>query len=467
MRQRAALFTIPAWKFPNKYMVAQMLLGRDNNPQGSKTAQVISLVKTPPGVVAEKVIAPPRKNFSAIASRSAKWLLAFGVVAALGWYFGSNYILGPIIKTDVVKRQNVIQTVVASGQVISPFRINIGSQVSGVVRSIPVSEGQTVKKGELLIELDDTDAHEAVRLAQSVAAQWQAKLQQMSATTLPIAKENLAQAKATLDSAQVNFDRADKLSRQGAGTMQAADDARKALTMAQSQLRSATLQAAAATPSGSDYLAAQAQYDQAIASQHSAETKLGYYQILATRDGVLTTRNVEAGNIVQPGAVLMVLAPSGKTQIDMQIDEVNLGLLKLGQTATVSADAYPKQNFTGYVSYISPAVDPQSGSVDVKLDVANPPEYLLQSMTVSVEIQVARRDDVNVIANADVHYLSGSKPWVLAVENGRAQRRQVKLGTIGDDAVEIIDGVKAGDAILRGQAPGVSDGQRVRLENNG
>ena len=448
-------------------MMEKTSASKDKSQSGSKAEQVVSLVQPSASPTLKPSDQEPRGHILGLLWKTAKWVLALGVVVALGWYLGADYVLGPVVKTDVIKRQNVIQTVVASGQILSPFRVNIGSQVAGVVKAIPVSEGQTVKRGDLLIQLDDTDAHEAVRLAQGVAAQWQAKLQQMTSTTLPMAKETLAQAQATLDSAQADFDRADKLFQQGAGTKVTLDVARKVLAVAQSQLRSAELQVAAASPTGTDYFAAQAQSDQAAASQRSAEAKLTYYQILATRDGTLTTRNVEAGNTVQPGAVLMVLAPSGATQVDMQIDEVNLGLLKLGQNATVSADAYPKQNFTGVVNYISPAVDPQSGSVDVKLAIANPPDYLRQTMTVSVEIEVARRENATVVEAADVHDLSAAKPWVMVVENGRTHRRPIGIGTIGDDAVEVLDGVKPGDVILRGQALGVSDGQRVRLPGNG
>ena len=425
-------------------------------------------------LVKSQTVTTPRSNENArhwkifdVVWTSLRWALVLGIAAALGWYFGADYALGPVVKSDVVKSQNVIQTVVASGQILAPYQVNIGSQVTSVVKSIPVNRGQTVRKGDLLIQLDDTDAHEAVVLTQGAVAAAKAKLAQMNFATLPAAKESQAQAQATLDSSQINFDRADKLFRLGAGTKQAVDDARKALLVAQSQLRSASLQVYSAAPAGTDYLMVQAQLDQAMASQRSAETKLTYYQIFATRDGTLTTRNVEAGNTVQPGAVLMVLAPSGITQIDMQIDEVNLGLLKFGQNATVSADAYPKQKFFSSVSYISPAVDPQSGSVDVKLDVANPPDYLRQTMTVSVEIEVARRENAIVVTAADVHDLSGAKPWVITVENGRAHHRAITVGTIGDDAVEILEGVKPGDVILRGQALGVSDGQRVRLQSNG
>ncbi len=397
----------------------------------------------------------------------AKWLAALVVLLGAVWYFGQNYIFGPIVLVDQIKRQNVIQTVVASGQIQAPFQVKIGTQVSGIVKDVPVAEGQVVKQGDTLIQLDDNDAHEAVKLAQGATAQWQAKLQQLTVTTLPSARETQAQAQANLEVAQTAFDRAQKLLQQGAGTRVDFENAQKALTVAQSQLRTAELQISSAMPNGMDYLAAQAQLDQALASQHSAETKLSYYQIKSPFGGTLLTRSVDPGNTVQPGTVLMLLSPAGVTEVVVQIDEVNLGLLKMGQKALVSADAYPKQNFEGVVSYISPSVDSQSGSVTARLSVANPPDYLRQDMTVSVEIEVARRDNAIVVQSADVHDLLGGKPWVYALVNGRAHRQPITPGTVGDASVEVIDGVKDGDTVLKGQATGVVDGQRVRVKTNG
>ncbi|MEO6607336.1 MAG: efflux RND transporter periplasmic adaptor subunit [Aestuariivirga sp.] len=397
----------------------------------------------------------------------ARWIGVLVVVLGGVWYFGQNVIFGPIVLVDQIKRQNVIQTVVASGQIQAPFQVKIGAQVSGIVRGVPVSEGQLVQAGDTLIQLDDSDAHEAVKLAQAATAQWRAKLQQLTVTTLPAAQEAQAQTQANLDAAQTAFDRADKLLKQGAGTRVDFENAQKALLVAQSQLRAAQLQISSSQPSGTDYMAAQAQLDQAMASQRSAETKLSYYQIRAPFGGTLLTRSVDPGNTVQPGTVLMVLSPAGGTQVVVQIDEVNLGLLKLGQKALVSADAYPKQNFEGVVDYISPSVTAASGSIEAHLSIAKPPEYLRQDMTASVEIEVARRDNAIVVQSADVHDLLGGKPWVYAVVNGKAHRQPITPGTVGDDAVEVLDGVKDGDTVLKGQATGVNDGQRVRVNTNG
>ena len=106
---------------------------------------------------------------------------------------------------------------------------------------------------------------------------------------------------------------------------------------------------------------------------------------------MLIARNVERGTVVQPGKALLVLAPAGDTQLVLQIDENNLGLVALGQKALASADAFPDKTFAAEVTYINPGIDITRASVEVKLTVAEPPDYLRQDMTVSVDIEVARR----------------------------------------------------------------------------
>jgi HlyD family secretion protein len=109
---------------------------------------------------------------------------------------------------------------------------------------------------------------------------------------------------------------------------------------------------------------------------------------------------------------LMVLSPVGKTQLVVQIDERNLAMVQLGQPALGAADAYPTQHFAARVAYINPSVDPARGSVVVKLDVAAPPAWLRQDMTVSVDIEVARRNATLVLPLSHLRDGAGAQPWV-------------------------------------------------------
>jgi HlyD family secretion protein len=157
----------------------------------------------------------------------------------------------------------------------------------------------------------------------------------------------------------------------------------------------------------------------------------------------------------------MKLSPAGDTQLVVQIDERNLGAIALGQKAIASADAFSKQTFSADVVYINPGIDLQRASIEVKLRVPDPPVYLRQDMTVSVDIEVARRPGALVAPAADIHGLDSADPWVLRVVGGRARRHPVKVGIVSAGKAEIIDGLRENDVILPMTAA-IEDGSRVR-----
>ena len=204
--------------------------------------------------------------------------------------------------------------------------------------------------------------------------------------------------------------------------------------------------------------------NQADANLATAKARLDYATIKSPRDGVLITRNVERGAVVQPGTALLVLAPSGDIQLVLQIDEKNLGLLELGQAARASADAYPDKLFDAALTYINPSVDITRASVEVKLTVANPPPYLRQDMTVSVDIAVARKTSTLIVPARVVHEATSAAPWVLAYRDGRVYEQPVQLGLRAADQVEILGGLAQGDLVVP-VAAGVRAGQRIRPVN--
>jgi len=158
----------------------------------------------------------------------------------------------------------------------------------------------------------------------------------------------------------------------------------------------------------------------------------------------------------------MVLSPSGETQLVLQLDERNLALVRLGQKALASADAYPKERFGAEVVYINPAVDAQRGTIEVKLRVAQPPPYLRDDMTVSVDIEIARRTGALTVASDAVHDAMGREPWTLALRDGHARRQPVTLGLRGEGAMEIVAGLAEGDLVLASPDATQRDGKRVR-----
>lgn len=287
-------------------------------------------------------------------------------------------------------------------------------------------------------------------------------MRQMMELTLPAAQQSLKQVQATLINAQHAYDRALKLNQDGYATRVTLDDATRALDVAKAQTKSAELQLATAQPGGSDYVMAETQLAQARASLASAQSRLSYTIIKAPRDGVLISRNVEKGNTVAPPTVLMVLSPDGEIQLVVQIDEKNLGLIALGQMAIASADAYAKETFPAEVFYVNPGIDLQRASVEVKLRVPKPPDYLRQDMTVSVDIEVARRENAVTLPASSIRSIGTAKPWVMKVVTGRARRQPVTVGIVSGGKAEIVSGLDADDLVIPTTNTTIKVGQRVR-----
>ena len=409
--------------------------------------------------------APPEKTKKPILSgRWLKIIVAVLVVTVVGLYLLRNVLLGTPTRVYAATSGTLVQSVVASGRVVSPQRVTVALQGSGRVLRVAVAEGQQVKAGQLLIELDNSDSRASLAQAAAATAQARARLRQLGELNQPQAQQSLAQAESALLQARKTLNRNRDLVAQGFISQAATDDAQRAMDVAASQVASAQAQVRANTAGGSDSLALQAALRQAQAGEQLARARLDQGQVLAPSNGVLISRSVEVGDIVQPGKALMVLAASGQSQVLVQIDEKNLSKIAVGQKAFASADAFSSQRFDAVVAYINPGVDATRGSVEVKLDIANPPDYLRQDMTVSADIETARRTATVVIAASTLEDASTDKPWVLVVRGKHAVKQFVKLGLRGDTRVEVLEGLTAGEAVVPSSKTGVKAGQRVRAQ---
>ena len=411
--------------------------------------------KTETQKVTERINKIPPRNWLKIGA-------AAFVIIAFALYLLRNILLGTPVKVYAATSGELVQSVVASGRVVSPQRVSVALQGSGRVLRVAVAEGQAVQAGQLLIELDNTDSQAGLAQSKASVAQAQARLRQLAEVSRPQALQALAQAQAAALQARKTLDRNRSLVAQGFISQAAADDAQRAVDVATSQVASAQAQVKTNTADGSDTAIAKAALAQAAAGEQLARAKLAQGAVFAPSDGVLISRSVEVGDIVQPGKELMVLATRGQTQVLVQIDEKNLSKIALGQKAYGSADAFASQRFDAVVGFINPGVDAARGSVEVKLNIANPPAYLRQDMTVSVDIETARRTATVVIAASALQEAATDKPWVLVVRGNRVEKQFVKLGLRGDTRVEVLEGIAAGESVLPASKTGVKAGTRVR-----
>lgn len=376
---------------------------------------------------------------------------------------GARWWLGPPTPVFAATRTDLVQTVVASGRVETPLRVEIGSQVTGTVAGVPVARGQAVRQGQLLVLLESSEQEAALAQAKAGVAQARARLAQLDQFGLPAARRSLQQAEINLRTLRRQYQRTHELRARNFVGQAALDEARRNLQLAQSQRETARLQVQNNGAAGAERALALAALEQARAALAAADARLAQTDIVAPQDGVLIARNVERGDVVQPGKVLMVLSPAGPVQVVLPVDERNLALLRIGQQALVSADAYPSQRMPACIAYINPGVDALRGSVEVRLDVPAPPAWLRQDMTVSVDIEVARRAQALSVPAETIRGAADSQPWVMKVQNRRARPQPVTLGLRGTGRTEVLHGLAEGEQVLPSTAT-VAVGQRIRAQ---
>ena len=378
-------------------------------------------------------------------------------------FLSRNSLLGTPVEAYATQSTELRQTVVASGRVITPQRVSVASKVIGRVKSIPVAEGEKVTRGQLLIQLDSQDELASIAQAETSVDQAQAKLRQQREVALPAAIEGLKKAEADVRQLQMQFERIADLKKRNFVSQMQLDDARRNLDVALSQKQTAALQVQTNQTNGGDTALTLAGVAQARANLSLLRVRLEQDDIRAPSDGVLIARNIEPGNIVQPGASLMSLAVSGEMQIEIQLDEKNLAKLAVGQKALASADAFPDKKFEAVVNYINPGIDATRGSVEVKLRIIKPPDYLRQDMTVSVDIQTARKNAALVVPTEAIRDATSDEPWVLVVRDKRTVHQKVGIGLRGDNQIEILSGLKVNEPVILSSVGTISAGQRVRV----
>lgn len=377
---------------------------------------------------------------------------------------GVARVRGPAVSWIAPAQGTVVQTVVASGRVMSPGEVNVGSTLGGVVRAVHVREGERVRAGQRLVDFDDDELVAQVAQARAGVQVAAARVGQLRGVGARVTAEQVRQAEAHLHAAELTWTRQSALHRAGAIPTAELDAARRAVEVARSQVESARATAAGSRAGGGDARVAEATRAQAEAALRVAEARAELARVVAPVDGVILRRNVEPGDVVNPGRPMLVLLREGPVVLSITPDERNLADLRVGQSAVASAEAFPDRPFDARVSFLAPAVDPQRGTVEVRLEVPSPPDFLRPAMTVSVEVEVGRHASVLTVPSEALRDAATATPWVMVVgADGRTARRNVTLGLRGVRVVEVRAGLDADARVLPPDAAaGVTVGQRVR-----
>jgi HlyD family secretion protein len=324
-----------------------------------------------------------------------------------------------------------------------------------------VREGDRVKAGQVLVRLRDDEATAALRQTSAAVNEARARLLEIRTVQSPVSDQQLEQARAADTQAQAELIRARNLLAQGFVSQTRLDEVTRAASSSAAALRAANAQALGNRSDGATSALAQARLEQALASERAAAARMDQLSLRSAADGVVIARTVDPGDTAQPGKSLLTIASGSEKRLQASVDEKNLKLLQLGQKASAIADAYVDRKFSAVLNYIAPAVDAQRGTVDIRLKIDPPQEFLRTDMTVSVEIVTGIRDKTLMLPSDALRRDATGNWFVMAVRDGKATKVPVVTGLQGTGTTEISQGLSEGYRII---LPGssVSDGDRVR-----
>lgn len=382
-----------------------------------------------------------------IASKTLlRLLLALVVLAVLLWFWRPWQ--GPLLSGYQLEERSLVQRVVASGEVSSKSLARVGSELTGVVKARLVREGDRVEMGDLLVELRDDEQQARLREAE-------AALRQLTDSSRPQAEVQLRDAQSRLEQAVRERERRETVHARGLLSAEALEQARQVETTARVGRDRARLQRDALVADGAEAHQARQRVEQ-------ARIALSRTRIHAAHAGTVQTRNVEPGDLVRPGDVLLEIARDDSREILLPLDEKNLGAVALDQPAWVIPDAWPERVLNARVSYLAPAVNPAQGTLDVHLELLDEADFLRQGMSVSVNIETARLERALVIGNDALLARDGDQAQVLRVaDDGTVSRTRVRLGLRSDALSEVREGLAPGDRVLNVVA---EPDQRIRFQ---
>ncbi|WP_158972481.1 efflux RND transporter periplasmic adaptor subunit [Paraglaciecola sp. L3A3] len=390
--------------------------------------------------------------------------IIYGIVIVsicIASFIGIQKWRGPILPAINVEMLPLELRIVASGEVRYQSLARIGSEITGTVLARHVREGDQVNKGDLLIELNPKEL-------QSRLAQAQTLLQQLQNNSRPQAEAALVEARDNLQQASREAKRRKSLADQGLVPIEQVEQAQRLEQSAQNALTRAKLATQALAAGNSEERLLQ----QRIAS---AEAELAKTQLYAPFNGRVQTRNVEPGDLVQPGKTLLEIARSDCSDCNSQtndslevviaLDEKNFAPVRLNQQVQLIADAWPDITVPGIVHFIAPAVDSGRGTIDVHIKIQKNnagvgPEFL-QGMTVSANIIAAQRESTLVLPNDYLLSVSADNAQVMRWQNGEVSTVEVTLGLRNTSHSEIISGLAEGDVVVQGNS--LTNGQRARV----
>lgn len=308
-----------------------------------------------------------------------------------------------VVETQAVSVRVLDDDVSAVGSLVSNESVVLRPEVSGRIEAIRFRDGEPVRRGEVLVELD--------------AAVQRAELQQ---------------ARANLTLAEADFSRTQDLFGRKFVSRSSLDDARAKLEVAR-------------------------------AGVALAQARLARMQIRAPFDGVVGIRSVSPGDFVKDGDVLINLEDIATLKLDFRLPELYLDRVRPGQTLELSSDVLPGERFAATVEAIDPLVDAEGRAVRLRASLPNPDMRLRPGVFVRVRLILAERGEVAMVPEAALVPAPGDVQFVYRVADGKAQRVNVRTGQRRDAMVEIVDGLQPGMVVVTAGQLKLRDGADVKV----
>jgi len=364
--------------------------------------------------------------------------------------------VAPVEAREVQRRVDVVGTLAPDEEVV------ITGEVSGTVEAIMADLGDRVKKGQILLRLDQREFRLKLERAEANLSAAQKALERVKAAAL-VSSANIERAKAVLEDAKVNLKRFEELFAEGAVSERERDTARTQSDVAQAGLRSAEAQ------HESDLQAvknAEAAVEEAQAALNLQKKALADTAIQSPISGVVKGRFVSVGEFVVGGGMqstkLFALVRDHPLKLKAQVPERFAGEVKVGQVVQVEVEAYPGRTFQGKVTRVGPAVELETRTFPIEAEVPNEGRLLKPGTFAKAKVLTRRDQGVPFIPEQALYYFVGiTKAFI--VTDGTVQERQVKTGSRENGMVEIAEGVKVGERVATSGLSQLFDGAKVQV----
>jgi len=381
----------------------------------------------------------------------------------------------PVVPVQVASvEKTTIEYTVSSEAVLFPLAQSaIIPKITAPVKTFYVKRGSPVHEGQLLAILENKDLTAAAQDTKGTYDQAQATYEISTASDLPQeiqkAELDVQAAKKMLDAQQKIYDSRQELFQQGALPRKELDQSGVDLTQArnQSEMAQKHLDALMAVGKQNAVRSAAGQLQSAKGKYMGAEAQLSYSEIRSPINGVITDRPLYPGEMATSGTPLLTVMDVSQVIARAHIPQQDAALLKVGDKATITAPG-EDQPVEGKVTVVSPALDPNSTTVEIWVQAKNPGNRLKPGTSVRVSMLAKTIPDAFVVPAVSLLTSEEGKTTVMvAGSDGRAHQKEVKVGVRQGDQVQIVEGVQAGDRVVASGAYGLPDNTKITVEEPG